>query len=92
MNCVLEAECRVQFSFPGLADGDYEVAFPALQIEFKYTPGTPPDIDFVSAKLIDGDGLNPAEDQLFDWARDFLTTDHGYEMACRAADRARAAA
>ncbi len=94
------AEIEAQFTFPGLADGEFEVAYPKIEITYSHTkgcpavmyqrngdpgwPAEPDEIELLSAKLIDGDGLTPAQDRVDDWARDWLEN-QGYDQACEAA-------
>ena len=44
-------------------------------------PAEPAEVDFIDARLIDGDGLNPTQEQIDQWAEDWLAGD-GYELAC----------
>lgn len=97
----IRAEIEAKFRFPGLADGEFEVAYPTLEIEYDYAPGRPaytprgeyapidpPDpaeVAFRSATLIDGDGLTPDQKQIDEWAIDYLDSDHGYNRACQEA-------
>ncbi len=68
-----------------------------LDIEFQYHPGTPqrgpsyasggepaegPELEFLHATLIDGDGLDPSSAQLQEWAEDWLDSDDGHDAAC----------
>jgi hypothetical protein len=100
MTHTITAEVEVRFRVAGLED--LENAFPTIEIAFDYAPGRPaytprgeyapidpPDpaeVSFRSAKLISGDGLDPPDAQVDEWARDYLDTDEGYEAACRAAE------
>ncbi len=67
-----------------------------LDIEFQYHPGTPqrgpsyasggepaegPELEFLHATLIDGDGLDPSPAQLQEWAEDWLD-EEGFDAAC----------
>ena len=90
------AEVPVKFWFPGL------VAHPTIAIIFDYLPGRPaytpcgeyapidppepPEISFVEATLIDGDGLAPTMSQLQEWASDWLNED-GFNEACDYAEQ-----
>lgn len=100
----LQTEVEVKFHIPGMPDDEREVAYPALEITYnfaaarpaytppgEYAPVDPPEpaeVDFVGAKLIDGDGLAPSQSQVEEWAKDWLY-DEGYETACDRAEDAR---
>ena len=102
--CTIEAEVEVKFTFPGLDPGEHEVEYPILEIEYSFIPGRPaytprgeyapidpPDpaeVDFIKARLLDGKGLTPKQDQIDDWARDYLDSDEGYRVAVEAAEYA----
>ena len=82
---------KVEVSFIPVSLSEIETAYPTIEIEYKHTEGAPqtlwepadPDeIEFVSASLIDGDGLVPTKSQIDEWAMEWLATDHGYEKAC----------
>jgi hypothetical protein len=45
-----------------------------------------PEVSFVEAKLINGDGLTPTMKQVQDWASDYLDTDDGFSEACNHAE------
>ncbi len=90
------------FSFPGLAPGEREVAYPKVDLTLNYSPGCPAvmyrrngdpgwpaepaEIEIISAKLADGDGLAPTQEQVYDWAQEWLDSDAGYQYACDQAD------
>jgi hypothetical protein len=101
---------QVEVKFRPIGMEDFEIAYPTLDIEFDYVPGRPaftprgeyapidpPDpaeVSFRSAKLIDGDGLDPfmgplGQQTVDDWASDYLDTDEGYEAAIEAAENDR---
>ena len=102
----MRAEVEVKFRPTGMED--LETAYPTIEIVFDYSPGRPsytprgefapidpPDpaeVSFRSAKLIDGDGLDPSfsapdpQSIIDDWARDYLDTDNGYDAAIEAAE------
>ena len=95
----IEAQPTIRFRVPGLVD--LESADPLIEIEFTYLPGYPamgpsyasggepgagPELELVSAKLLDGDGLDPGQKQVEEWAADWLN-DKGYDIACRHAER-----
>ena len=101
----MRAEVEVKFRPTGMED--FEYAAVTLDIEFDYSPGRPAftprgefapidppepaEVSFRSAKLIDGDGLDPSfaapdpQSIIDDWARDYLDTDNGYDAAREAA-------
>ena len=97
----ITAEIEARFTFPGLAEGEHETAYPTLEIQYSFVqgwagsrlsfscPGEPADPDevhLINARLIDGDGLTPTEDQIHDWAREWLHGG-GYAEACAHAKR-----
>jgi hypothetical protein len=94
----IEAQPHVKFRVPGLED--LESADPLIEVEYTYLPGYPatgptyysggepgqgPELDLISAKLLAGDGLDPDQKQVEEWARDWLD-DAGYDIACRHAE------
>ncbi len=100
MAYTITAEVEVKF-FP-IGMNEHETAYPKLEIEFDYTPGRPAytprgeyapidppepaEVSFRSAKLIDGDGLDPTIAQVQEWGSDYLDTDEGYQVACAASE------
>lgn len=101
----IEAEIAVKFSFPGLAGGEHETAYPTFAITYRYSPGShaytprgeyapidPPEsaeIEFVKAHLTNSDGIEPTAEQVNDWAEEWLASDEGYSFACRYAEERR---
>jgi hypothetical protein len=105
----IRAEVEVKFRPTGCED--MESAFPTLDIEFDYSPGRPAfiprgeyapidppepaEVSFRSAKLIDGDGLDPSfaapnpQSVIDGWASDYLDSDDGYRAACDYAEEDR---
>jgi hypothetical protein len=95
-NYSMTADVEVRFVPAGCVEE--EIEYPTLEIEFSYLPGRPaftprgeygpidpPDpeeVDFTSAKLTDGKGLLPTQEQIDDWARGYLDSDDGYKHAC----------
>jgi len=93
---VIDAEIEVKFHLVGAPDDEREVAYPIVRIEYSFLPGSPPrihydendhpgwsdEIELISAKLLDGDGLAPEPRQVEEWAQDWLD-DTGYELARR---------
>ncbi len=94
----VKAECEITFRPAGLQDD--ETAYPTLEITYRFAKGSPamgptyesggepadPDeIEFISAKLIDGDGTLPTQEQIDEWAEEWLASDYGYEKACELA-------
>jgi len=75
-----------------------EVAYPIIEIEYNFTKGSPEvrylrngdpgwpaesaEVEGIKAKLLNGDGLNPTEDQVYDWAEQWLNGEKGLELAC----------
>ena len=96
------AEFERKFTFADLAGGETEVAYPEAQITYKYWPGRPAytprgefgpidppdpaDVELVSVKLLDGDGLSPTYEELRQWAEEWLESDVGFRLACRRAE------
>lgn len=91
------AEIERKFQLAGMPDDECEVAYPTIEITFTYKrgspavmyqrngdpgwPAEPAEVEFISAKLVNGDGLLPTPDQLNDWAQDWLDSDAGYNLA-----------
>ena len=96
----ITAEIEVSFHLLGAPDDERESARPKIEIAYTFSPGTPErryqrngdpgwpaeaaEIEFVSAKLIDGDGLDPSQDNIDHWAEDWLN-DKGYDRAAEQA-------
>lgn len=94
----IEAEIEVKFHLSGAPDDEREVAYPTVLIEYAFSkgcrevlylrngdpgfPAEPPEVEAVNAKLIDGDGLAPTEDQVWQWAQDWIDSEAGYNLAC----------
>lgn len=88
---------EVEVKFVPVSLVEQEIAYPELEITFTATKGDPgckyqrngdpgwppepPEVDFVSAKLIKGDGVNHTQDQIEDWAQEWLASDSGYAAA-----------
>ena len=87
-------EIEVLFTPPGAED--QESSYPEIEIVFSYSPGAPeqgpsyasggqpaepPEVEFISAKLIEGHGIEPTQAQIDDWADDWLASDTGYQAA-----------
>lgn len=100
----LQTEIEVQFHLSGAPDDEREVAYPRLEITYRYSPGSPAvmyqrngdpgwpaepaEVELINAQLLNGDGLDPTLEQVNEWARDWLD-DAGYAEACDHADSAR---
>jgi hypothetical protein len=80
----ITAEIEARFTFPGLAEGEHETAYPTIEIQYSFVqgwagsrpsfscPGEPPEpdeVDLISARLIAGDGLEPTDERVQEWAR-----------------------
>lgn len=94
----VEAQISVKFRFPGLAEGETETAYPTLAITFGYRPGRaaytprgeyapidppePEEVEFLSAQVLDDDGMSPTQEQIRDWADEWLASDEGYNACC----------
>jgi hypothetical protein len=101
----ITAEIERKFTFPGLCQGEYETTTVKVEITYEYSPGRraytprgeyapidppePPEVSFVSAKLIYGGGLNPTNEQTQDWASDWLDEEEGFALACDHAEQDR---
>lgn len=97
----IKAVIEVQFHLIGMPDDEREVAYPELEITYSYLrgspavmyqrngdpgwPAEPAELDFISAKLINGDGLAPAQEQIDEWAQNWLD-DNGFDQACAHAE------
>ena len=91
------AEIEHKFRFAGLEPGEYEIANLTMQVTYDFIPGRPaytprgeyapidpPDpaeVLFVSATLINGDGLDPPQGQVNEIAQEWIDSDHGYRQA-----------
>lgn len=98
----ITTEITWRFHLSGMPDDEHETAYPKIEITYGYSPGSkaftppgeygpidPPDapeIEFISGRLIDGDGLDPTQDQVNDKARDWLDDD-GFDEACAYAEK-----
>lgn len=95
----IRAEIEVRFHLLGSPDDERETAYPTVDIDFTFTPGcpetgpsyasggepaSPAEIEFVKATLVSGDGLAPTQDQIDDWAQNWLD-DAGFDAACNLA-------
>ena len=97
----IQTEIELKFTFPGLADGEWETSHPIVEITYEYSrggraftprgeygpidPPEPPGLEFREAKLIKADGFIPEPDHLQDWAEQWLLGD-GYDYACDCAE------
>jgi len=102
-NHTVLAEIERKFQLAGMPDDEHEVAYPTAEITFTYKrgspavmyqrngdpgwPAEPAEIEFISAKLVNGDGLRPTQDQLDDWAQDWLDSDAGFNLALEEVER-----
>lgn len=100
----IQAEIEVKFLIPGMPDDEREVAYPKVEITYEYSPGCPAftprgeyapidppepaEVQFISAKLIDGDGLGPTNQQVQEWPSDWIE-DAGFNEACDHAETMR---
>ena len=80
---------------------DDDVAYPVIEITYRYSPGRraytprgeygpidppePAEVEYVSAELIEGNGLTPLPGQVEQWGQDYIASDDGYHHACREA-------
>lgn len=94
----LIAQVRVNFVPAGLVED--ETVYPSLRIKFSFLrgspasgptwgnggqPADPAEVEFISAELIDGDGVQPMQEQINTWAEDYLASDEGCEHSLREA-------
>ncbi len=93
----IDAELEIKFRLSGMPEDEREVAYPKVRIAYTFTKGLPAytprgeyapidppepaEVDLISATLIDGDGLDPTQTQINEWAQDYLD-DQGYDRAC----------
>jgi hypothetical protein len=96
----IDAQIEVRFVPVSLVET--ETAYPVVEIEFSYIPGRraytprgesapidppePPEVEFISARLVEGDGLEPEQGQVDEWAQQWLADDDGYNAAGNAAE------
>lgn len=96
------AEIEKRFSFPGLADGEYEVAYPEVAITYDYIPGRPAytprgeygpidppepaEVEFVGVRVLNYDGLDGMHYEDVRTMAEDWLNDEGYEGACRNAE------
>jgi len=91
----ITAEIEVTFHLSGAPEDERETAYPKVDIQYSYLPGSPAtgpsyasggepadpaEVEFISASLIHGDGLAPTQDQVDGWAEKWLC-DAGYHQA-----------
>lgn len=95
----ITAKINVQFHLSGMPDDERESAQPTLDIEYSFVPGAAAhfdvnhggdpgwsaEVDLIKATLVNGDGLDPTDDQVTEWARNWLD-DEGYDIACQHAE------
>ena len=97
MKAKITAVIEVRFGLSGMPPGEFEAACPTLEIEYDFRAGSPAvyyqrngdpgwpeeaaELELISAKLIDGDGLAPTQEQVDDWAERWLD-EEGYGDAC----------
>lgn len=90
-------QVEVPITFYPTGPDSKEIAYPTLEIVFDYRRGAPevgptyfhgglpaeaPELTLIAAKLIEGDGIAPySQQQLLEWADDYLQSDAGYEHA-----------
>lgn len=94
----------VSVNFVPVSLQEEETVCPTLRIAFTYLPGyaatgptyacggepaCPAEVEFVSAELIDGDGVDPTPDQIATWAEEYLCSDEGYGAAVQEAGQER---
>lgn len=102
MQHTIIAEIEVKFRLTDMPDDEHETAYPKVAVTYDYTPGRPAftprgeyapidppepaEVNFISAELVDGDGLMLTPQQVQERASDWLD-DAGYEEACRHAEQ-----
>ncbi len=87
-------------SFPGTDPTETEAAYPEIEIEFNFVPGspevgpsyssggepaTPDEIEAIKVTVIDGDGIGMTDEQWLDRAQSWLDDD-GYDAALAVVD------
>jgi hypothetical protein len=80
----IQTEIELKFTFPGLADGEWETSYPTVELTYDYEPGGR-ELSFREVKLIKADGFTPEPEHLQDWAEQWLLFD-GYDYACDCAE------
>lgn len=96
----IDAEITVQFHLSGMPDDERECTEIMVKIDYTFVKGSPAvmyqrngdpgwpaephEVDLIRATLLDGGGLSPTQDQVDDWASEWLQ-DKGYEMAVEVA-------
>jgi hypothetical protein len=98
---MITTQLEVDFTPAGCSE--QECATPTFEIDYRYTPGAPeqgpsyasggqpadpPEVEFLAARCIDGDGLDLTQQQVDDYCADWLDGD-GWESACEQAEQDR---
>jgi hypothetical protein len=91
----ITAEIEVHFRICDMPMDEHETEYLEIEIEYSFTPGcpeqgpsyasggepaSPDEIGFISAKLVDGKGLSPTQEQVNEWAEAWIYDD-GYDKA-----------
>lgn len=72
---------ELQYRFPINHEGEYESAYPEVEVAFSMLPGSPqthddpgcgPELEFISARIIKSDGVDPDADDLAELAEEWL--------------------
>ena len=95
------AEIEYKFRFPGLEPGEHETAYPKVEITYSFIKGRPaytprgeygpidppdpPEVGFISATMVDADGMEFPPAKVDEIASDWLDGD-GWELAVRNAE------
>jgi hypothetical protein len=74
-----------------------EAYYPTVEIKYNFTKGSPAvmyqrngdpgwpeepaEVEATDAKLLEGDGLTPTQEQVWQWAQDWIGN-KGYQFAC----------
>ena len=90
----ITAEIKVNFQLSDMPADEHETAYPEVEITYSFVkgcparirydendhPAEPHELEVLDAKLINGDGLAQTQDQLLEWAQEWLY-DEGYDRA-----------
>lgn len=101
----LTTELEVEFCPPGAPDEERDVAYPMVEISYRYLPGCgpftppgeyapidppdPPEVDFIGAKMIERNGAPIEVGDLQTVARNWFYSDAGVREAINCAEESR---
>ncbi len=92
----ITADITVKFQLSGMPDDERESTEVKVKISYTFVKGSPAvmyqrngdpgwpaephEVELIKATMLDNGGLDPTQDQIDDWASDWLQ-DKGYELA-----------